>query len=97
MSEGPVLRIYKYGRRTELHRDASEQGYGAVLLQEAEDGKLHPIYYMSKKTSPAEEKYASYELVVLAIITALKNISPILFGSTFQGSHRLFSISEDHT
>ncbi|GBO27662.1 Retrovirus-related Pol polyprotein from transposon opus [Araneus ventricosus] len=54
MSEGSVLRIYKYGRRTEFHTDASKQVYGAVLLQEDEDGKLHPIYYMSKKTSPAE-------------------------------------------
>ncbi|GFU24985.1 transposon Ty3-I Gag-Pol polyprotein [Trichonephila clavipes] len=24
------------------------KGYGAILLQEAEDGKLHPVYYMSK-------------------------------------------------
>ncbi|GBM31210.1 Retrovirus-related Pol polyprotein from transposon 17.6 [Araneus ventricosus] len=71
MSEDPVLNIYKYGR-TELHTDASKRGYGAVLLQEVEDGKLHPIYYMSKKTSPTEEKYDSYELEVLAIITALK-------------------------
>ncbi|GBL86111.1 Retrovirus-related Pol polyprotein from transposon 17.6 [Araneus ventricosus] len=72
MSEGPVLSIYKYGR-TELHTDASKQGYKAALSQEAEDGKLHPIYYTLKKTSPAEEKYDSYELEVLAIITALRN------------------------
>ncbi|GFX27825.1 endonuclease-reverse transcriptase [Trichonephila clavipes] len=62
MSEGPILRIYKYGRKTELHTDACKQGYGAILLQEAEDGKLHPVYYMSKKTNTAEEKYDSYEL-----------------------------------
>ncbi|GFY03972.1 retrovirus-related Pol polyprotein from transposon 17.6 [Trichonephila clavipes] len=62
MSEGPILHIYKYGRKTELHTDAYKQGYGAILLQEAEDGKLHPVYYMSKKTNTAEEKYDSYEL-----------------------------------
>ncbi|GFV94807.1 retrovirus-related Pol polyprotein from transposon 17.6 [Trichonephila clavipes] len=49
MSEGPILHLYKYGRKTELHTDACKQGYGAILLQEAEDGKLHPVYYMSKK------------------------------------------------
>ncbi|GFU66717.1 transposon Ty3-I Gag-Pol polyprotein [Trichonephila clavipes] len=32
------------------------QGFGAILLQEAEDGKLHPVYYMSKKTNTTEEK-----------------------------------------
>ncbi|GFV76326.1 retrovirus-related Pol polyprotein from transposon 17.6 [Trichonephila clavipes] len=62
MSEGPVLHLYKYGRKTELHTDACKQGYGAILLQEAEDGKLHPVYYMPKKTNTAEEKYDSYEL-----------------------------------
>ncbi|GIY40322.1 retrovirus-related Pol polyprotein from transposon 297 [Caerostris extrusa] len=44
----PVLTIFKQGRTTELHTDASKYGYGAVLLQAAEDGKLHPIHYMSK-------------------------------------------------
>ncbi|GFT05213.1 retrovirus-related Pol polyprotein from transposon 17.6 [Trichonephila clavipes] len=62
MTEGPILHLYKYGRKTELHTDACKQGYGAILLQEAEDGKLHPVYYMSKKTNTAEEKYDSYEL-----------------------------------
>ncbi|GFU82871.1 retrovirus-related Pol polyprotein from transposon gypsy [Trichonephila clavipes] len=67
MSEGPILHLYKYGRKTELHTDACKQGYGAILLQEAEDGKLHPVYYMSKKTNTAEEKYDSYELEALQL------------------------------
>ncbi|GFW78636.1 transposon Ty3-I Gag-Pol polyprotein [Trichonephila clavipes] len=92
MSEDPILHLYKYGRKTELHtlvlhtayekncirkkelhaQNACKQGFGAILLQEAEDGKLHPVYYTSKKTNTAEEKYDSYELEVLAIINALK-------------------------
>ncbi|GFX03111.1 retrovirus-related Pol polyprotein from transposon 17.6 [Trichonephila clavipes] len=32
MSEGPILHLYKYGRKTELHTDACKQGYGAILL-----------------------------------------------------------------
>ncbi|GFY07742.1 hypothetical protein TNCV_4133391 [Trichonephila clavipes] len=66
LSEGPVPHLYKYGRKTELHTDACKQGYGANLLQEAEDGKLHPVYYMSKKTNTAEnisEDYAKKELI----------------------------------
>ncbi|GFW16401.1 retrovirus-related Pol polyprotein from transposon 17.6 [Trichonephila clavipes] len=59
ISEGPILHLYKYGRKTELHTDACKQGYGAIVLQEAEDGKLHPVYYMSKKTNTAEEKIIS--------------------------------------
>ncbi|GFW29645.1 retrovirus-related Pol polyprotein from transposon 17.6 [Trichonephila clavipes] len=84
MTEGPILHLYKYGRKTELHTDACKQGYGAILLQEAEDGKLHPVYYMSKKTNTAEEKYDSYELEVLAIINALKKFRVYLLGQHFK-------------
>ncbi|GFW67761.1 retrovirus-related Pol polyprotein from transposon gypsy [Trichonephila clavipes] len=84
MSEGPILHLYKYGRKTELHTDACKQRYGAILLQEAEDGKLHPVYYMSKKTNTAEEKYDSYELEVLAIINALKKFLVYLLGLPFK-------------
>ncbi|GFU25459.1 hypothetical protein TNCV_4702541 [Trichonephila clavipes] len=53
--------------KTELHTDACKQEYGAILLQEAEDGKLHPVHYMSKKTNTAEENisedYAKKELI----------------------------------
>ncbi|GFW15670.1 retrovirus-related Pol polyprotein from transposon 17.6 [Trichonephila clavipes] len=80
MSEGPIFHLYKYGRKTELHTDACKKGYGALLLQEAEYGKLHPVYYMSKKTNTAEEKYDSYELEVLAITNALKKFRVYLLG-----------------
>ncbi|GFS67589.1 transposon Tf2-6 polyprotein [Trichonephila clavipes] len=67
MSEGPILHLYKYGRKTELHTDAYKQGFSATLLQEAEYGKLHPVYYMSKKTNTAEENisedYAKKDLI----------------------------------
>ncbi|GFW69889.1 retrovirus-related Pol polyprotein from transposon 17.6 [Trichonephila clavipes] len=85
MSEGPILHLYKYGRKTELHTDACKQGYGAILLQEAEDGKLHPVYYMSKKRQiQQKKKYDSYELEVLAIINALKKFSVYLLGQHFK-------------
>lgn len=81
----PVLHIYKQGNETELHTDASKQGYGACLLQRSDDdGKLHPIYYMSRKTTPAEEKYSSYELEVLAIIAAVKKFRIYLLGNNFR-------------
>ncbi|GFW18106.1 transposon Tf2-9 polyprotein [Trichonephila clavipes] len=84
LSESPVLSIFQQGRTTELHTDASQQGYGAVLLQEAEDGKLHPVQYMSQKATPAEEKYSSYELEVLAVVNALKKFRTYLLGNHFK-------------
>ncbi|GFU44790.1 retrovirus-related Pol polyprotein from transposon 17.6 [Trichonephila clavipes] len=38
LTESPVLSIFQQGKTTELHTDANQQGYGVVLLQEAEDG-----------------------------------------------------------
>ncbi|GFS60385.1 transposon Ty3-I Gag-Pol polyprotein [Trichonephila clavipes] len=35
------LQVWK--KSAELHTDACKQGYGAILLPEAEDGKLHPV------------------------------------------------------
>ncbi|GFY40803.1 transposon Tf2-9 polyprotein [Trichonephila inaurata madagascariensis] len=44
LTSNPVLHIFKPGKKTELHTDASQQGYGAVLLQKADDWRLHPVY-----------------------------------------------------
>lgn len=85
LAEDPVLKIYDPNLKTELHTYASKYGYGAVMLQvNEEDSKLHPIYYMSKKTTPAEENYSSYELEVLAIINAVKKFRVYLLGIPFK-------------
>ncbi|GFX30323.1 transposon Tf2-6 polyprotein [Trichonephila clavipes] len=84
LTESPVLSIFQQGKTTELRTDASQQGYGAILLQEAGDGKLHPVQYMSQKTTPAEEKYSSYELKVLAVVNALKKFHAYLLGNHFK-------------
>jgi len=84
LSEKPVLQIYHPDYETEVHTDASKDGYGAVLLQKSpEDGKIHPVYYMSKKTTPAESNYSSYDLEVLAVIMALKKFRVYLLGIKF--------------
>jgi len=56
-------------------------GYGAVLLQkDSADQEFHPVKYMSRKTTDAEEKYPSYKLEVLAIVQALKKWIIYLLG-----------------
>ncbi|XP_037806852.1 uncharacterized protein LOC119600595 isoform X1 [Lucilia sericata] len=85
LSNGPVLSIFNQNYETEVHTDASIDGYGAVLLQKSpDDNLLHPVYYMSKKTTEQERKYTSYELEVLAVIEALKKFRVYLIGLKFR-------------
>ncbi|GBN98295.1 Pro-Pol polyprotein [Araneus ventricosus] len=47
LAEKPVLRIYNPNYETELHIDASLEGYGAILMQKSPvDKNFHPTYYM---------------------------------------------------
>nr|KAG5698502.1 hypothetical protein BaRGS_005897 [Batillaria attramentaria] len=50
-----------------LRTDASNDGVGAILMQEHE-GKLHPVSYGSKKLSNAEKNYSHTEKEYLAIV-----------------------------
>lgn len=85
LATSPVLKIYDPELQTELHTDASMLGYSAVLLQKCpEDGNLHPVHYMSRKTSEAEQKYTSYELEALAIIEGVKKFRTYLYGIKFK-------------
>jgi ribonuclease HI len=84
LTNDPVLHIFRQGAKLELHTDASSHGFGAILFQEDDDGKMYPIQYMSKKTTPQQEKYHSYELEVLAIIEALKKFRNYLLGTKFK-------------
>lgn len=83
LASSPVLAIYNPNRYTELHTDASSHGFGAVLLQRQDDGKMHPVAYYSRRTTEAEEKYHSFELETLAIIYALRRFRVYLEGIKF--------------
>ncbi|GFY25952.1 retrovirus-related Pol polyprotein from transposon 297 [Trichonephila clavipes] len=58
LCQKPVLGIYRQNCETEIYTDASIDGLAAVLLQRfPDDNSLHPIYYMSRKTSETEKIY----------------------------------------
>jgi hypothetical protein len=85
LASDPVLKIYNPKLHTELHTDASKLAYSAILMQRCEeDNRLHPVYYMSRKTNDAEKKYSSYELEALAIIEGIKKFRHYLYGIHFR-------------
>jgi len=58
----PLLHLPNFGREFHLWTDASEQGFGAVLEQEDDEGIRHPKAYASRATNSAEIKYVLAEL-----------------------------------
>lgn len=79
----PLLTIFDPKLTTELHTDASSIGYGAILLQKVDNINKVVAYY-SKRTSPAESRYCSYDLETLAIYNALKHFRVYLLGIDFK-------------
>jgi hypothetical protein len=53
-------------------------------MQRKEDGKLHPVFYFSKRSTETEAKYHSFELETLAIIYALRRFRIYLQGRHFK-------------
>ena len=51
-----------------VQQDASRFAVGGVLVQLDEKGRERPISFRSKKITPAEQKYAIYELEALGVI-----------------------------
>lgn len=72
LTSPPVLHVYSPTTETELHTDASSHGFGAIILQRQNTGKMALIAYFSKATTDAEKRYHSYELETLAIVKAIE-------------------------
>lgn len=84
LSGQPILAIYSPKLPTELHCDASSNGFGAILLQKQQSGELLPIAYFSRRTTPIESRYHSFELECLAVVYALKRFHVYLSGIQFK-------------
>nr|KAG5686665.1 hypothetical protein BaRGS_031375 [Batillaria attramentaria] len=82
LTEKPVLRLPDPKKTFVLRTDASNDGVGAILMQEHE-GKLHLVSYGSKKLSSAERKYSTIEKECLAIVWEVKKFQLYLQGVPF--------------
>ena len=79
------------GRPTVIKTDASNYALGAVMLQEYEDGRLHPVAFHSRKFQPAEINYDIHNKEMLAIVAALKELEHML-----KSCQEEFTVFTDH-
>ena len=67
----PVLAFMDLEKPFILETDASEIGLGTVLLQEQEDGRLHPVAYASRTLHGSQKNYNSSKLEFLTLKWAI--------------------------
>ena len=66
-----------------LTTDASDTAIGAVLEQQESDGDWKPLGFFSRKMSPTEQKYSTYDRELLAIYCGIKFFKYALEGRNF--------------
>ena len=78
----PILRLPNVKVTFVLQTDASNEGVGAVLLQE-EEGFKYPIAYASRKLLQGEKNYSTIERECLAIMFGIQKVHNFLYGQEF--------------
>ena len=72
----PILTLPDNSRPYRVEADSSDFATGAVLSQQCtEDGKWHPVAFLSKSLSPVERNYEIHDKEMLAIVRALEEWS----------------------
>ena len=82
LTQSPILRLPDNDKQFILRTDASDEGIGAVLLQEF-SGTKFPIAYASKKLSNCQRNYSTIEKECLAIVWAIQKFQTYLYGKEF--------------
>ena len=73
ITSAPVLTLPDKGQPYCVEADGSGVATGVVLSQLShEDGKWHPVAFLSKSLSPVERNYGVHDTEMLAIVHALK-------------------------
>ena len=80
----PSVQPYSQQKEATVTTDASEKAVGGVLSQEG-----HPVIYVSRKLTPAEQNYSNIEREALAIVFVVTRFKKFLPG-------RKFTLQTDH-
>jgi hypothetical protein len=81
ITSSPILVTPDPERPKRIEADSSNYAVGAVLLQLEDDGKWHPVAFISSSLQPAERNYEIYDKEMLAIIRAFEHWRQLLLGN----------------
>jgi len=91
VTSSPILIFPDESKPYKVEADSSDYATGAVLSQEGEDGKWHPVAFLSKSLGEVERNYEIHDKEMLAIIRALEEWRHYL-----EGAEHTFQIWTDH-
>ena len=80
VTTAPVLSYPEDDKPYLIEADSSGFALGAILSQKKEDGKYHPIAFLSKSLNSAERNYEIYDKEMLSIVRALEEWRYLLEG-----------------
>ena len=69
----PCLAHTSLDKTFRMETDTSAFAYGAALSQKQDDGKFHPVGFMSKSMLPTERNYDTYDREALGIVKPLEH------------------------
>jgi hypothetical protein len=90
-TSAPVLSMPNDDQSFRLEADSSNYATGAVLSQIQDDGKWHPIAFISRSLNDVERNYDIYDKEMLAVMRALQEWRHYLMGAK-----HTFEILTDH-
>ena len=80
----PVLRQFDDTKQIFVEPDASVYAIEAILSQEDENGRKHPVAYYSKKLTPEESRYGTPDQKLLAVVYSMEHWRHFLEGARHQ-------------
>jgi hypothetical protein len=80
----PIMRHFDQDRPAMIEMDALDFAIGARFSQKFEDGKVHPVAFLSRKMSNAEFNYDVFNKEMLAIVDTVVKWRHYLQGSKFK-------------
>lgn len=79
VSSTTLMRHPNFQETLQVFADASQKGYGGVILQ-----STGPVVFYSRTYTKAENNYSVFEKELLAIVRLLTNFRSLLFGQRIQ-------------
>src|SRR5947199_4853564 len=82
-TSAPVLIVFDPTKPIYMETDASDYALGVCLNQKDDQGRLHPVAFLSRKFTPAELNYQIHDKELMAIVAACEEWRHYLEGARF--------------